>query len=563
MKHKYKRLFFMALLSLLVIGIAGCSSKSEANEVSMEDLPEEGDFSKELTLQLSGSNTQGGVEDDNWVQKQLEEKFNVKIENTKMDTWNSDEVSLAVASGDVPDTFNFTAGTQTSLELFEGGVTRTIPKEMIEKYAPRYSKMLDETPPGWDLNIAPDTEDEYLHLTGYQGHTDGILWAPTFRLDWLEELGIDPPGDIEPIGKDGGLERIYFTDGAYTLEETEEILKAFTNDDPDGNGKNDTYGMLPYNDQLHWMTTIMGAHGVAPGYNLMENDELVAAEISEKYKDGLNLLADWYDEGLIDPEWTTLDVEKAWEKYKQGRTGYFTAQRSYAAMEEWTKTRAPQNLILSDPDAKLLVTAPEIGPDGQQGEGSWEPVTLLGDSYNISKDVTDEELARILQMFDYLNHDDDARWTLYGEVGKHSDWQGEPEESSIEVKEEYPTIEGDMGFWAYNFRTYPGKRLEWLTPATTLELMDKFFAKPEVVNKMAIRPYRYDLFDETKSKELDKRYSGQLDTIVEEFRMKAIVGEIDVDKEWDDYVQNWLNNGGEEILAELEKAPKVSDLLEE
>ena len=562
MGKRMKSLALLLLTILLTIGIVGCSSDGEASkEVNMDELPDAGDYSEKLTLHLSGSNTQGDIEDDNWVQKKLEEKFNVEIVNTKIDTWNTDEVSLAVASGDVPDAFNFTAGTQTSLDLYEGGITRTIPKEMIKKYAPRYSKMLDEHQPGWELNLAPGKDDEYLHLTGLHSHTKGILWAPTFRLDWLEKLGIEPPGEMEPIGNEDGLDRIYFTDEAYTLDEVEKILKAFTFDDPDGNGKDDTYGLLPYNNQLHWMTTIMGAHGVAPGYNLMEDGELKAAEISNGYKEGLELLANWHDMGLVDPEWTTLDAEKAWEKYKLGKTGYFTAQRSYIALEEWAQMRAPQNLVLSDPDVKLLVTAPEIGPDGQQGEGSWMPVTLLGDAYQISKDVTNEELARILQIFDYINHDEDARWTLYGEVGKHSEWQGTPEESSLEVKPEYPRIEGDMGFWAYNFRTYPGKRLQWLTPETTFELMDKFFAKPEVVDKMAIRPFRYDLFNETEVDELEKRYSGQLDTVVDEFRMRAIVGEVDIDKEWDSYVENWLNNGGQEILDELEKAPKVSDLL--
>ncbi|GAB2556178.1 type 2 periplasmic-binding domain-containing protein [Gracilibacillus alcaliphilus] len=560
MKHWWKNM----LIALLAAVIAGCNADSGAeSEVDVGELPEPGDFSDELSIQLSGSWTQGNIEDNNWVQQRLEEMFNIEIVNSKMDTWNADEVSLAVASGDLPDTFSFTAASLSTQEFYQNDLTRTIPREMIEKYAPKYAQMLDETPPGWEMNKAPDSDDEYLALTGIQSHTEGLLWTSTFRLDWLEELGIDPPGDIEPVGTEGGLERIYFTDEAYTLDELEEILRAFTFDDPNGNGKNDTYGLLPYNDQLHWMNTIMGAHGVAPGYNLEEDGEIKAAEISNRYKEALKRLAKWYDMGLMDPEWTTLDVEKAWEKYQIGNTGYFTAQRSYVAMEDWTTMRAPQNLILADEEAKLLVTAPEIGPDGDQGVGSWMPVTTLGQSYHISKDVTDEELARILQIFDFVNHDDEARWTLYGEVGEHSEWQGEPDESAIIINDEYPAEEGDMGFWAYNFRTYPGERLTWLTSQYTLELMDKFFTRDDVVENMLIRPHREDLFEETHITELQQRYSGQLDTIVEEFRMRAIVGEIDIDQEWDSYVQNWLNNGGQEILDELEKAPLVSDLLSE
>ncbi|NOU74211.1 ABC transporter substrate-binding protein [Paenibacillus sp. LMG 31458] len=570
MKIRLKVLYSALLAGSLVLGAAGCSQKdaSDVNSTSpaqgdkASGLPAPGDFSKKLDLKLSGSFTRGKIEDGNWVQKKLEEKYNIKINNVKVDTFNKDQVQLMVASGDLPDTFAFTAQSLSALEFYENGLTRTVSKEMLKKYAPRYSKMLDENVPGWDMNLAPGKKDEYLTLVGYQGHTKNLIWAPTFRLDWLEKLGIKPPGDIKPIGTSGGLERIYFSDKAYTLEQTEEILKAFTQKDPDGNGKNDTYGMLPFNNAFtSWGSTLLGAYGVASGYNLEENGKLTAAEISDKYKEFLKMMARWNKEGLIDPEWTTIDVNKSWEKYKLGKAGYYPAQPAYVGMDAWTKGRAPANIVEKDPAVKLLVTAPEIGPNGQQGEGAFTPVNRLGDAFYISKKVTDEQLTRILQIFDYINFDDDSRWTLYGEVGTQSTWQGTPEKSEIKVKPEYPENEGNMGFWAYNFRSYDDKRASYQTSEATTKLKSDFFGKPDVLKKMEIRPFKWDLMNQTKYADLNKQYKGQLDTIVNEFRLKAIAGQIDIDKEWDKYVQNYLNSGGKEILAELEKAPKVADLL--
>ena len=69
----------------------------------------------------------------------------LKLRTRKLDTWNAEQVNLMVASGDLPDTFAFTAGGQTAQELYDSGLTRTIPKEMLEKYAPRYMKMLERT----------------------------------------------------------------------------------------------------------------------------------------------------------------------------------------------------------------------------------------------------------------------------------------------------------------------------------------------------------------------------------------------------------------------------------
>ncbi|MFD0961331.1 ABC transporter substrate-binding protein [Paenibacillus chungangensis] len=563
-----KRMRYAAVVMLsAAIAITGCSNEGGQNtevKADLTKLPEPGDFSEKLTLQLSGSITKGKAEDGSYVQKRLEEQFNIQIVNTKVDTWNADQVNLMVASGDLPDTFAFTTSGKNAQQLYDSGLTRTIPKEMLEKYAPRYMKMLSENPPGPIMNLKKGTDNEYLQLIGQYSHVDGLAWGPTLRLDWLENLGIEPPGEMKPVGPSGGREKILFTEGAYTIEELEEILKAFTFNDPDQNGKDDTYGLLPANNNLNWAGTLMGSFGIYRGYNFVENDKLVVTEISQKYKEFLKLMAKWYDMGIIDPEFTTLDEKLGWEKYKQGKVGYYITQPAYIAMDDWAKGRAPQNIVENpDSTAKVLAMAPEIGKDGQQGLGAYLPVTNLADAFYVSKDVTDEELARILQIFDYINHDDEARWTLYGEVGVHSKWEGEPEKSALKVLPEYAQEEGNSGFWAYNFRTYSKERVKWFTSEYTLKLKDEFYAREDIKEKMLIRPYKWDILNETNLPEISKRYSGQLNTIVDEFRMKAIVGEIDIDKEWDKYVESWMNNGGKETLAELEKAPKVSDLLAE
>ena len=560
---KLKRYVLGAFMSAALV-ISGCGSNagSKNEEVDIAELPEAGDFSEKLTLKLTGSVTRGKAEDGSYVQKRLEEQFNVKIENTKIDTWNADQVNLMVASGDLPDTFSFTAGGQTPQELYSSGLTRTIPKEMLEKYAPRYMKMLSEHPPGPLMNLKEGTDDQYLQLLGQYAHVDGIPWGPTLRLDWLENLDIEPPGEMKQVGPSNGREKIYFTDGSYSLEELEEILLAFTFDDPDGNGKNDTYGLSPYNDQIHWAASLMGAFGIAPAYNLLEDGKLVKTEVSQKYKEFLKLMAKWYDMGIIDPEFTTLDQSKSWEKYKQGKIGYYIAQPAYIAMDDWAKGRAPQNVVENPKStAKVLATAPEVGMNGEQGVYAYLPVVNLADAFYVSKNVTDEQLARILQMFDYINHDNEARWTLYGEVGVHSDWEGEPENSALKVRPEFATEEGNSGFWAYNFRTYDAERVQWFTSEYTMKLKNEFYATEDTKENMLIRPYKWDILNETKLKELDKRYGGQLTTIVDEFRMKAIVGEVDIDKDWDKYVENWMKNGGKETLEELDKAPEVSELL--
>ncbi|UUX35127.1 type 2 periplasmic-binding domain-containing protein [Fundicoccus culcitae] len=529
---------------------------------AQDGLPEPGDFSEPVEMQLSGMVTKGRAVDGNWVQTRLEEMFNIKIENTFTDTWDSTQNSIMVASNDLPDAFNMTGGGLTPLEFYQDGLTRSIPREMIEKYAPLYTAAMNELESGlgWRISQNPDNPDEQLYLIGVQPQADGLLWVPSLRMDWLENLGFEIPEDAEPIGDSDGYERIYWTDTSYSLDELEEILTAFTFDDPDGNGQDDTYGILPTNDNLLWAQTLLGAYGLSADYNLLENDTLTDPMVSERYKEWLLKMNDWYNKGIMDPEWTTLSTQMAWEKYSNNQIGYFIAQKTYLAQESWTDGRAPQNILDANPEAKILAFHPETGPYGDQGQQSFYPVTFLGDAMQIGADVTDEELARYLQIYDFMTYNPEGVWTTYGIPGEHSDWRGEEGKSTLIVRPEYDLEEGEMGFWSYSPRSYPGDRYLWLTEMKTLELMERFFTVPEYVEAMAIRPYKHDLFTETDYADLVSRYDSQLTTLESEFRMNGITNVIDIEADWDNYVDTWMNNGGREILAELEKAPVVEDL---
>ena len=46
---------------------------------------------------------------------------------------------------------------------------------------------------------------------------------------------------------------------------------------------------------------------------------------------------------------------------------------------------------------------------------------------------------------------------------------------------------------------------------------------------------------------------GELKSIENEFFWKAILGEIDIDKEWDGYVASWKKNGGDELTKEVNR----------
>ena len=94
-------------------------------------------------------------------------------------------------------------------------------------------------------------------------------YAPFWRADWLAKFG--------------------YTDGKVpmTLEECEEVFYHFVNDDPDGNGVNDTYAL-----SLTGMNPIFGAFGALPDRWVDDGEgNLVYGAVYPGMKDALTLLA--------------------------------------------------------------------------------------------------------------------------------------------------------------------------------------------------------------------------------------------------------------------------------
>ncbi|WP_135556607.1 type 2 periplasmic-binding domain-containing protein [Paenibacillus cymbidii] len=574
-KNSRHRVLTAGLALALVGTSAACSSGGKESGASATPPAAAGSSASAVptataakTLEISwvGANARGKVEDNNYVQQKLEAKFNVKLKNKKVDVNNRDQVNLMLASGELPEATFFSAN--DAKKLYADGVSRAIPKDMILRYAPNYARMLDENPPGWQMSLVPGKTDQYLSLIGIAQSVEGLNWGTVYRLDWLEKLGIKPKGNLQPVGTTGVRPRIFFTDQAFTLEEEAKIFDAMVNQDPDGNGKKDTYAFTPYNDTFSWWAANymgafgLGVDGAGTGFdmNLEENGKLMTFNTSTKYKDFLTLMADWYKKGYIDPEFVTLNRAKAWEKFSTGKIG--SAQAAYNAASQPIAGRPPGNLLDKDPNAKILLTPPEIGYNGQQGAAAYRPVSLLGGyDFIIRKDVSDEKLIRILQMFDYLNYDKEGVvMSRFGELGTHFNWEGEPYNSAA-LPINGSNADDKFGLGYYNFGIISRQLLTYQTPKDVMKLVNDYFFNKDKGMKLMIQPARFDLFKETMTADLIGKYGEKLKTMTDEYLLKSITGEVGVASTWDDYVTRWNSSGGNEIMAELGKAPKTADLL--
>lgn len=514
-------------------------------------------FDKRLVITWTApSATQ--IVDGNWVEAQLEQRFNVDIKVKKMDMSNVEQRNLILASGEMTDLW-FPYGNPK--EMWDNGLLRSVPFSMIRQYSPNYAKMLDDTGVAWLTSLVPGKKDEFMAPPGYSAGIEGPAFSSFYRLDWLEKLGIKPHGTLQEVYKD----RMWWTTEPFTMKEAEQIFDKFVNGDPDGNGKADTYALTGYKSDLLWnFINVANSFGFCYNKNMMEDGQLKEYYITKGYKDFLKWGAGMYKKGLIDKELTILDLNKVFEKIAAGTVGYWIAPYTYVSTMPTAATTTPPNSILfNDPKSKVLVTPPEIGTYGKPVGYYYMPV--VGLSYNLffNKAVDDEKLARILQIVDYVNFDKDARvWSMYGEEGKNWKWAGEKYNSWVQPLQAFngPEEMGKSGTGSYRWwGVWPA---DWcaIIESPQLGVVSKWIRDPNQGGKIAWRPYRHDLFGETKLVDINKQYASELSSQRVQFAYKAITGELDVDSEWDNYVKKLMSSGLDKVLAELQKAPIVEDL---
>lgn len=250
----------------------------------------------------------------------------------------------AVASGTYPDVFS--AGATDLKTYAKTGVIADI-TEVYEKYASDELKEYINSDGGMGLSSA--MVDGRLYGIPKMGNGYDNVMMMFVRQDWLDKLNLKMPE---------------------TMDELVETAKAFTEMDPDGNGKADTYG-LGFNgknvfDMVGGIQAFFEGYGAAPGYwngqfTFIEKEGKVlwGGNLPEEMKEGLTVLQQMYKDGSIPKDFGVMDSNALTEDLSAGRCGIF-----FAPM--WGAMGPSANAVKNDIDAHF--TAAPI-PDGN-GEGS-------------------------------------------------------------------------------------------------------------------------------------------------------------------------------------------------
>jgi putative aldouronate transport system substrate-binding protein len=235
------------------------------------------------------------------------------------------------------------------------------------------------------------------------GYNTAIRQPVVYRGDW-----------ISAVGKQGT---------PTSLAELESLLYAFANNDPDKNGRKDTYGI-----SSSAFNMVYGAYGYIPKQWNKKGNELVYSSIQPETKEALAVLSKWYKDGIIDPEFITGENKGGYwalsHSFIQGRIG-LSCHGAYYHWNHFTWDASQDYIELKavNPGAadSLVFGEPVKGPSGKGVLSMGNPVSSSSQAFGIQVEKNPELMARVLKMQDYFYEAPENLITSYYGI-KGEDW---------------------------------------------------------------------------------------------------------------------------------------------
>jgi putative aldouronate transport system substrate-binding protein len=229
--------------------------------------------------------------EDNYQTKWMEEQTNVNVEWMLVPSQQiAEKMNLLLASGtDLPDVWMQGSSNTTILKYGEEGIFLPL-NEYIDEYAFELTKIIADLK-GYGIDMLPSYTAPNGEIYGIPS-VNTCKWCETIQRSWvdtrwLEAVGLDLPT---------------------TIDEFYDMLVAFKNGDPNGNGKADE--MPAMGARTGWGAKVEGFLMFpfivynAYGDRLILDDDtgkVTAAYTQPEYLDGIKYIKKLIDDGLLDP----------------------------------------------------------------------------------------------------------------------------------------------------------------------------------------------------------------------------------------------------------------------
>ncbi len=418
-----KKLVALLLVLAMVLSLAACGgngNSSTSSETSTSSAAEDSSAAEEGETGDDGETAEPGefqlpiVDEPTTLSYFVADDSNCAIMTTD---WNDNEfyqemerrtgVHLEmemVSSADYQTNFNLMIASGTLADLIYVGASyyaEGVDAAIDDGYFLDLTDLVDEYMPNYQKVRTSDIQYELLSTTdsgrlgavyelrqSKQGPWLG-LWI---RQDWLDDLNLETP---------------------VTFDDYHEVLTAFKNE------KGATAPLiLNFSGSDGEFGTMSGGLNVLNSWQLDETGKVNFGPYMDAWKEYVTIMNQWYNEGLIDPDFMATDERTAdMAKVVTGASGLFAALYTMPSVYEAASEDSNMNLAPVNPPVK--------------NEGD-EIHIRLRDSYTsgntaISADCENPEVA--MRWLDYLFTEEGALLANYGIEGDTFEFneEGEPE----------------------------------------------------------------------------------------------------------------------------------------
>ncbi|QCT01509.1 putative multiple sugar transport system substrate-binding protein YtcQ [Paenibacillus algicola] len=513
-KTKKASVILVSFVLLCVVVLSGCAGNENGNGADSNAVGSNGasatdgkqDDAPEATKSLEPIKVTalqpywGALPDmDGSLFKYIEQSMNVEFETEFVFGPNfMDKVNVALASGNLPHMLYIFDGKQPSIvTAIRAGAFWELDGK-LEKY-PNLMAGKDKIR---DENIKVDGKTYQIYIPEAISRQ-----GMNMRQDWLDNLGLQKPT---------------------TIDELYNVLRAFTQDDPDRNGKNDTIGLAQ---RLHagvpvGFPILLAKFGAPNGYEVKDN-KFIPAFTTEAYRETMRFFKKLYDEGIMNQDFSYLQRTQGEELIQNGKAGVQISNVDEKLL--WNP------LLDSNPNASIVSLSYLEGPTGNHlftSKGYW--VTI---AFPKSTVKTEEELDRLLAALDLMAAPEQKEFFMLGIEGEHY----KKDNGNISIVK---NVESEL----VSLRMFAPDAFEPIAPPGTpkhIEDMCDVLSENETSNNLVNNPAA-SIISKTAIE-----LGGELDKMIQDATVKYIMGEVN-DQQFDEVIEKWKSSGGVKMLEEFE-----------
>ncbi len=466
-----------------------------------------------------------------------------RVDDSQYDT----KVNVVIASGTIPDMMRVTLKQYNM--LVDAGLAADF-TDILPKYTTQLSRsILTADEKAWS---AANSSGKIYGIPNNNSTVPNALQEVYIRKDWMQSLNLQAPKNMDNMVK---------------------IAEAFTTQDPDKNGKADTFGLALSKDFIPYVNTTSSGNttsslGFFNGYRAYpgawlpdSSGKLVYGSIQPPVKAALKVLQKMYAEGAMDKEFAVKDTSKFNEALVSGKAGIFFGPF-------WAAAWPLQDLRTANPkadwnyypvlsvDAKPALPQVNVPLDGfwvvrkdyKYPEAVVKMFNLVADHYfsdDLSKnwfvtvDNLDKYTSKGIGVFDYSimyqePFDVDLRGYLDTVKGlKAKSGKSITYGASVQVYDQAQKFAdtGDNSVWNY------------------YAMFSENGSMKVIVDYINSKTMMYNSFYGIPGPVMTERGSTLTKMEVEEFT-KIIMGSVPID-DFDKFVKQWQSTGGDDLTKEI------------